>query len=167
MASLRDVERYHQQFTRLAEPLSDPNNRLMLENDVNLCFYRGIPVDVRRRIRHRIEHAHTKSNNAPPRERVYSYLKDLFDDTDIDRDIHRLQTRDELDSDSSSNEGSDDETPVPPPTPKKKKKVTFFEKDKPSEKIIPASPPTPVDDRIDQLSRQLEELVLSYAESNR
>ncbi|KAG6855440.1 hypothetical protein H0H87_002833 [Tephrocybe sp. NHM501043] len=126
----------------------------------------GIPVDIHWHIRHCIEHAHTKLNNAPPHERVYSYLKDLFDDTDIDRDIHRLQTRDELDSDLSLNEGSNDKTPALPPTPKKKKKVTFFEKDKPSEKIIPASLPTPVDDCIDQLSRQLKELVLSYAESN-
>ncbi|KAG6827818.1 hypothetical protein H0H87_003564, partial [Tephrocybe sp. NHM501043] len=69
-------------------------------------------------------------------------------------------------SDSSSDGESKDEELAPPPTPKKKKKVTFSDRDRPTEKIVPASPPTPIDDRIDQMSKQLEDLVLSYAELN-
>ncbi|KAG6855420.1 hypothetical protein H0H87_003112, partial [Tephrocybe sp. NHM501043] len=71
-----------------------------------------------------------------------------------------------IESDSSSDNESNDEEPAPPPTLKKKKKVTFADRDRPTEKIIPASPPTPIDDHINQMSKQLEDLVLSYAKSN-
>ncbi|KAG6815541.1 hypothetical protein H0H87_000789 [Tephrocybe sp. NHM501043] len=69
--------------------------------------------------------------------------------------------------DSDSNTGSDEgeEASLPPP-PKKKKQVTFADHEKPTEKILPASLPTPLDDRIDQMSKQLKELVLSYAKAN-
>ncbi|KAG6826562.1 hypothetical protein H0H87_006972, partial [Tephrocybe sp. NHM501043] len=49
---------------------------------------------------------------------------------------------------------------------KKKKKVAFAEKEKLSEKLIPATLPTRVDNGIDQISKQLRELVLSYAKAN-
>ncbi|KAG6815731.1 hypothetical protein H0H87_011914 [Tephrocybe sp. NHM501043] len=127
----------------------------------------GIPPDVQRHIHHCIDHEHTKSNNAPPRGQVLTYLKDLFDDTDIDHDIHWLQIDNDIsNSGSKSEDESKEEELKIAPTPKRKKKVAFVEKEKPSEKLIPATLPNPIDNHIDQISKQLEELVLSYAEAN-
>ncbi|KAG6823819.1 hypothetical protein H0H87_000263, partial [Tephrocybe sp. NHM501043] len=127
----------------------------------------GIPPDVWRCICHHIDHEHTKSNNTPPQGQVLTYLKDLFDDTDINRDIHRLWIDNNIsDSGSKSEDKSEEEEPKVALMPKKKKKVAFAEKEKPLEKLIPATLPTPVDNHIDQISKQLEELVLSYAEAN-
>ncbi|KAG6825405.1 hypothetical protein H0H87_008486, partial [Tephrocybe sp. NHM501043] len=164
IASQRDVEKYFQCFTCLAEPLSDPNNCLMLENDVNLCFYRGIPAAVCQHIWHQIDQAHTKSNNAPPRTAVLEYLKDLFDDTDIDQDD--VWEPSDINSTDLEEDNLDLKEQAPPPL-LKKKKVTFMETERPSEKLVPASPPMPIDNCIDQISKQLGKLVLSYAEMNR
>ncbi|KAG6843078.1 hypothetical protein H0H87_008081, partial [Tephrocybe sp. NHM501043] len=144
IASQRDVEKYFQCFTCLAEPLSDPNNCLMLEND--------------------IDQAHTKSNNAPPRTAVLEYLKDLFDDTDIDQDD--VWEPSDINSTDLEEDNLDLKEQAPPPL-LKKKKVTFMETERPSEKLVPASPPMPIDNCIDQISKQLGKLVLSYAEMNR
>ncbi|KAG6843871.1 hypothetical protein H0H87_012157 [Tephrocybe sp. NHM501043] len=122
---------------------------------------------VQKCICHCINHKHIKSNNAPPRGQVLTYLKDLFDDMDINRDIHRLQIDNNIsDSGSESEDKSKEEEPKVALMPKKKKKVAFAEKEKPSEKLIPTTLPTPVDNHIDQISKQPKELVLSYAEAN-
>ncbi|KAG6804908.1 hypothetical protein H0H87_012269, partial [Tephrocybe sp. NHM501043] len=92
---------------------------------------------------------------------------DLFDDTDIDHDIHQLWIDNNVSNSrcKSEDESKEEELKVVL-MPKKKMKVAFAEKEKLSEKLIPATLPTPVDNCIDQISKQLKELVLSYAEAN-
>ncbi|KAG6814932.1 hypothetical protein H0H87_006531 [Tephrocybe sp. NHM501043] len=84
---------------------------------------------------------------------------------DINRDIQTVEVQSNSSDSNSDTKSEADEELQSSPLAKKKKKVMFTDKEKPSEKIIPVSPPTPQEECIEQLSKQLEELVLSFAES--
>ncbi|KAF8889915.1 hypothetical protein BD779DRAFT_1428928, partial [Infundibulicybe gibba] len=101
---VQDVDRYYREFiSRSNRLLKDPPR--MLESEVNILFYRGIPAAYRFKIKRRL----SIEDSPPTIEAVLALLRREFDKDDIDY----------LDSDSSD-ESSELDSDEAPPRPKKK-----------------------------------------------
>ena len=158
IASRKDVDKYYRDFTALS---SDLTTTKMLENDVNLCFYRGIPTTLRTRIKKRIPAANLKTSSPPTIETLLGLLRAEFDEEDLDAKTTYVGLSLESDSDSSSSDSDEDIDKAPIMKKKKKplKKVSF-------EKTVPAAPIVePVGfSPVDRLTKQMEDLRLAHAE---
>ena len=158
ITSRKDVDKYYRDFTALS---SDLTPLKMLANDVNLCFYRGIPASLRTRIKKRIPPANLKTSSPPAMATLLSLLRAEFDEEDLDAKTAYVGLSLDSDSDSSSSDSEEDIDKVVLTKKKKKpsKKVTF-------EKTVPAAPIVePVGgSTMDQLAKQMEELRLAHAE---
>jgi hypothetical protein len=159
MLSRRDVDKYYREFTALSSGLAPSR---MLETEVSLCFYRGIPTTLRIKIKKRIPAANLKTSSPPSIASLLGWLRAEFDEEDLDAKIGPVSLDLDSDSDSSSSESDDDldKTPVVKKRKKKPtKKVTF-------EKTVPAAPITEPKDfnTVDRLTKQMEDLRLAHAE---
>ena len=158
MLSRRDVDKYYREFTALSSGLAPSR---MLEAEVSLCFYRGIPTTLRMKIKKRIPPANLKTSSPPSISSLLGWLRAEFDEEDLDAKIGPVSLDLESDSDSSSSESDEDLDKAPVVKKKKKpiKKVAF-------EKTVPAVPVVePVGiSSVDKLTRQMEELRLAHAE---
>ena len=158
IASRKDVDKYYRDFTALS---SDLTSTKMLENDVNLCFYRGIPTTLRTRIKKCIPAANLKTSSPPMIVTLLGLLQAEFDEEDLDTKAAYVGLSLDSDSDSSSSDSGEDIDKVLVMKKKKKpsKKVTF-------EKTVPAAPivePVGISP-VDRLTKQMEDLRLAHAE---
>ena len=159
ITSRKDVDKYYRDFTALS---SDLTPHKMLDNDVYLCFYRGIPTSLRAKIKKRIPAANLKTSSPPSTTILLELLRAEFDEEDLDAKATYVGVNLDSESDSSSSDSDEDIDKVVLTKKKKKKpskKVTF-------EKTVPAAPivePTNFTS-MDQLAKQMEELRLAHAE---
>jgi len=158
ITSQKDVDKYYRDFTALS---SDLTPLKMLANDVNLCFYRGIPTSLRMRIKKHIPAVNLKMSSPPTMTMLLGLLRAEFDEEDLDAKSAFVSLGLESDSDSSLSDSEEDIDKVVLSKKKKKlkKKVTF-------EKMVPAAPivePVGISP-MDQLAKQMEELRLAHAE---
>ena len=156
--SRRDVDKYYREFTALSSGLSPLR---MLETEISLCFYRGIPAALRSRIKKRIPAANLKTSSPPSISSLLGWLRAEFDEEDLDAKIGLVSLNLDSDSDCCSSDSDDDidKTPVAKKKKKPAKKVTF-------EKTVPAVPVVePVGlSQVDRLTKQMEELRLAHTE---
>jgi hypothetical protein len=73
ISRLQDINCYYREFRGQFTPLLAVSYITMKE--ANLLFYKGIPMLVCKRIRHKIQDAHQMASSAPPISSVLSYLK--------------------------------------------------------------------------------------------
>jgi len=78
---LQDVDRYYWEFMARSTELIAGS--LITNNEANLLFYKGIPSKLQR-IKQRIPQAHQMTLSPPSITSVISYLRDKFDEDDID-----------------------------------------------------------------------------------
>jgi len=156
--SRRDVDKYYREFTALSSGLTPSR---MLEAEIFLCFYRGIPATLRSKIKKQIPVANLKTSSPPSISSLLGWLRAEFDEEDLDAKIGPVSLNLDSDSDSSSSDSDEDIDNAPVLKKKKKptKKVTF-------EKTVPAAPIVePVDlSPVDRLTKQMEDLRLAHAE---
>jgi len=156
--SRRDVDKYYREFTALSSGLAPSR---MLETEISLCFYRGIPASLRAKIKKQIPAANLKTSSPPSISSLLGWLREEFDEEDLDAKISPVSLNLDSDSDSSSSDSDDDidNTPVIKKKKKPTKKVTF-------EKTVPAVPIVePVDlSPVNRLTKQMEDLRLAHAE---
>ncbi|RDB14986.1 hypothetical protein Hypma_016144, partial [Hypsizygus marmoreus] len=145
------VDKYYRAFTRMAGTLVTDGN--LLQKDANLCFYRGIPESLQKRIRKRFPAANQTQDTVPTIALQLGWLRAEFNEEDLDAQIDDVDVDVETGSDDSDSE-EDVELPKIP-----KKKVSFKI---PNEKTVPGAPI--IDPNVDQLTKQLEELKISQAE---
>jgi len=133
LTSHKEVDKYYQDFTALSADLA---LNKMLANEVHLCFYRGILMSLRSRIKKHILAANLKTSLPLTTTTLLSLLRTEFDNEDLDTkttyigiDLHSS------DSDLSSSDSDEDIDKVVLMKKKKKpsKKVAF-------KKTIPAAP---------------------------
>ena len=153
------MDKYYRDFTALS---SDLTPHKMLDNDIYLCFYRGIPTSLHTKIKKRLPAANLKTSLPPTTAVLLGLLCAEFDKEDLDAKTTYVNVNLDSDSDSSSSDSDKDIDKVVLSKKKKKKpakKVTF-------EKTVPATPIVePVNlTLVDQLARQMEELRLTHAE---
>jgi hypothetical protein len=58
--------------------------RRITTNEANLCFYKGIPSSLRKKIKQKIPESHQMVTAAPSIDSVLGYLRDKFDMDDTD-----------------------------------------------------------------------------------
>ena len=156
--SRRDVDKYYREFTALSSGLAPTR---MLQNEISLCFYRGIPTVLRMKIKKRIPATNLKTSSPPSISSLLGWLRAEFDEEDLDAKIGPVSLDLDSETDTSSSESDDDIDKIPVKRKKKKptKKVAF-------EKTVPAVPivePVGISP-VDKLTRQMEELRLEHAE---
>ena len=124
MLSQRDVDKYYREFMALSSGLAPS---CMLEAEVSLCFYRGIPTMLHMKIKRTIPPANLKTSSPPSIFSLLGWLRAEFDEEDLDAKIGPVSLDLELDSDSSSSESDEDLDKAPVVKKKKKsiKKVAF------------------------------------------
>ena len=156
--SRRDVDKYYREFTALSSGLAPSR---MLETEISLCFYRGIPATLRMKIKKRIPPANLKTSSPPSISSLLGWLRAEFDEEDLDAKIGLVSLDLDSDSDSSTSD-SDDDIDKNPVVKKKKKpaKKVAFEKTVPAVPIVEPVGISPVD----KLTRQMEDLRLEHAE---
>ena len=132
ITSQKDVDKYYRAFTVLSSDLA-PHK--MLANEVNLCFYRGIPTSLWARIKKCIPAANLKTSSPPMTTTLLGLLHAEFDNEDLDVKTTHVRLSLDSDSDSSSSNSEEDIDKVALTKKKKKpsKKVAF-------EKTVPAVP---------------------------
>ena len=158
IASRKDVDKYYRDFTVLSSDLTPSK---MLENDVNLCFYRGIPTSLCTQIKKCIPAANLKTSSPPTTEFLLGLLRAEFDEEDLDAKTAYIGLSLDSDSDLSSSDSDKDIDKVPIAKKKKKpSKMVAFEKMVPAVLIVEPVGFSPVD----RLTKQMEDLRLAHAE---
>lgn len=160
---LTEVDRYYRRFLGMAQPLKEAS--LLLENDMNLLFYRGIPKALRQRIKRHLPADKLKVSSTPGMAETLKQLQKEFDAEDIDADPDDIALDDSDKSDANSDDSDDDidDAPLRRSKPKKKKSVSFKNKDVPAAPIVEPIAPS----SIETLTRQMEELRLHTANLQR
>ncbi|KAG6861784.1 hypothetical protein C0995_012288 [Termitomyces sp. Mi166 len=152
IASIQDVDKDYRNFTRLSNALVVEPKQI-LGNDLNMCFYKGIPETLRKRIRKRMPVANQKTTNPPSVEQQLGWLRAEFD---IDAGLSDV----ELDLDQTTSESEEDsEKDVRRDRRVKKgkrvKKSASFALE-PSVESVPSANET--EKKIDELTRGIEQL---------
>jgi len=155
--SRRDVDKYYREFTALSSGLAPSR---MLDTEISLCFYRGIPTTLRMKIKKRIPAANLKTSSPPSISSLLGWLRAEFDEEDLDAKIGPVSLDLDSDSDSSSSDSDDDIDKTPVVKKKKPIKKVAFEKTVPAVPIVEPVGISPVD----KLTRQMEELRIEHAE---
>ncbi|KAF9800345.1 hypothetical protein IEO21_10382 [Rhodonia placenta] len=162
--SRKDLDVYTRQFLAMSGELKRRN--LITDNEINLRFYKGLPREVKLRIRQDLKS--TTASSAPAMADVLTLVRKLYSEDDIDAESDRedyLDTDDEDDSEASTDEERDDE-----PAKKKRK-----DKEKSSNPRVKATPDSVVpgpsgksqENVLDALTKQMEELRIQVAEQAR
>ena len=84
MLSQRDVDKYYREFMVLSSGLAPS---CMLEAEVSLCFYRGIPTMLHMKIKKTIPPANLKTSSPPSISSLLGWLRAEFDEEDPDAKI--------------------------------------------------------------------------------
>lgn len=152
---LHDVDHYYQEFSAQATPLIAASR--LTDNKVNLLFYRGIPSNMRKKIKHKIPTAQQTATTALTITSVIGYLRDQFDEDNINNDNEDMELS--FTSEDGLTSGSEDEEFTIKASWKQRRKVKFTTKQVPG--AAPVPPPEPT--AIDTLARQMEDLWLGQA----
>ncbi|KAF8334457.1 hypothetical protein F5887DRAFT_892671, partial [Amanita rubescens] len=103
ITSLRDVDKYYRQFLAFSAPLT--RDKMLLDYEANLLFYRGIPKPLREVIKTKIAPEKQKVKAAPTVKETLGFLRQEFDEEDIDAEIETADLN--LSSDDSDLDDSD------------------------------------------------------------
>jgi Aspartyl protease len=163
-----EVDKYHREFIARSAQLTQ--KKLIVQTELDMRFYKGLPKDIKKRIRRHIPDDKTNSN-PPGISLVLKLCRALFDDDDLDAESDPDEVFDgdlsDLDSDSDSDSDSDDERKRRRSQRKlkKKKSVRFDTQDVPgATPIEPATIKGAKRDPIDQLTEEMKKLQLSQAQ---
>ncbi|EED78674.1 predicted protein [Postia placenta Mad-698-R] len=105
--SRKDLDVYTRQFLAMSGKLKRRN--LITDNEINLRFYKGLPREVKLRIRQDLKS--TTASSAPAMVDVLMLVRKLYSEDDIDAESDHedyLDTDDEDDSEASTDEECDD-----------------------------------------------------------
>lgn len=193
ISSLREADHYYREFHSIATPLLEDIEPLILKKEVQFLFYRGLPDDIRKRVKKRLPDGETTVISPPSIKNTRKILQALFNKHDIDAESrprkHKHKNRkydtsssdessDSDSSDSSSESDSEDELEKSSYKKKTANPTRAKEKEKRSDRIespIANNPPletrvpaVPTHDTADipsitQLSQQLEQLRIALA----
>jgi len=133
----------------------------MLVNDINLCFYRGIPTSLRAQIKRCIPAANLKTSSPPSTSTLLNLLREEFDEEGLDAKMIDIGV--DLDSDSDSSSSNSDEDINEVILTKKKKKPSKKVKFERMVLAVPVVEPVGISP-VDRLAKQMENLRLSHAE---
>jgi Aspartyl protease len=159
-----DVDKYHREF--LARSSQLVKKKLIVQTELDMRFYKGLPKEIKKKIRVKIPDDKTNSN--PPNiATVLKHVRALFDDDDLDAETDLDEDLDLELSSSESDTDSDSDSDVRKRRRshkklKKKKSVRFETQDVPG--APPIEPATPKKDPIDQLAEDMKKLQLSQAQ---
>ena len=103
---LQDVDRYYRGFTARSTELIAGS--LITNNKANLLFYKGIPSKLRKKVKRRIPQAHQTTLSPPSIASVFGYLRDEFDEDDIDDDSDDVELTFYSDEDVDDTDIDDD-----------------------------------------------------------
>ena len=98
MLSQRDVDKYYKEFMALSSGLAPS---FMLEAEVSLCFYGGIPTMLHMKIKKQIPAVNLKTSLTPSIPSWLGWLRVEFDEEDLDAKISLVSLDLDLDSDLS------------------------------------------------------------------
>jgi hypothetical protein len=142
---LQDIDKYYRRFITQSYFLIAQQE--ILQRDVNLLFFQGIPDPICKKVKKGLPSANQKITNPPDVDVTLGVLRREFDETDLDAVVCDIDLHDYSDDEESNN--SDLETTAQVKLKPKKKKSVKFESD-----IVPAAPvvePIPMAD-VDTLS---------------
>ncbi|KAF8870277.1 hypothetical protein BD779DRAFT_1681311 [Infundibulicybe gibba] len=152
---LQDVDEYYRDFIAISSRLLKVANPRINKAEVDILFYRGIPNPIRQKIKRKLPEKNLKSSAPPPLKTVLRLLREHFDDSDTIEDDSSGISDIGSDSDDPLSDSDEDISPTPPKA--KKKTVRFIP---PSQPMPPSvEPPTP--QPIDELTKQMRDLVIS------
>jgi hypothetical protein len=152
----QDVDKYYRKFITQSDYLIAKQE--ILNRDVNLLFFQGIPDSTWKKICKGLPVANQKISNPPEVDITLALLQREFDDTDIDAAIGEIDLHEWSDSEDFS-DSNDDTSPKLKTT---KKTVRFDSKTVPA---VPAIEPIPITD-IDTLNRRITELSQELASAH-
>lgn len=161
ISSIQDVDRYYREFTQRSTGLLTGGS--ILQKDLNLCFYRGIPEMLRRAVRKRLPSTGLSVNTPPGITVCLRALRAEFDEEDLDAVVKDVPLYVDDDSDDEGTQDIDQDAIYPE---RKKKTVTFM---LPTEKLVPAAPVVepPTAPNANDLNRQMQELLQAAARIQR
>jgi len=160
-----DVDKYHQEFLARSSRLAQ--KKLITQTELDLRFYKGLPKEIKEKIRTKIPDDKTCSN-PPDIPFVLKLCRALFDEDDLDAES---DLDDEFDIDSNPSDSNSDTANIDD-TPRKHRHSPHKHKKTRSDRFEQqyASGTPPVDtttiegqkrDRFDQLAEEMEKLRLS------
>lgn len=162
ITSLRDVDKYYRQFLAFSAPLT--RDKMLLDYEANLLFYRGIPKPLREVIKTKIAPEKQKVKAAPSVKETLAFLRQEFDEEDIDAEIETTDLNlSSDDSDSDDSDSDDDQYKKKKKTKRDKKKkdkgrATKVVVDEDKETTTAGSNPA-----IEELTRQMKDLMINQA----
>jgi hypothetical protein len=147
---LRDIDKYYRKFITQADYLLSRSE--ILQRDVNLLFYQGIPEDIRKKVRKRLPSINQKISNPPDVDVTLGLLRQEFDETDINTVVRGADLPDVTDDDPIDSDAN-----RAPRVKTKKSTVRFGPSSPPVPAQTPVVEPTENTDA-DALHRELQEL---------
>lgn len=153
-ARLQDMDRYYRKFSAQSTPLLSASH--LTQNEANLLLYRGIPPNMRKKIKWKIPANQQLATSAPSITSMLGYLQAQFDEDDLDHDNKDVELSLDMDEDFSDTDDEDDTLQ----TPRKRKTRARFE----TKEVLGATPVQPPNaSNIDTLTKQMEELHIGHA----
>lgn len=158
ITSLRDVDKYYRQFLSFSAPLT--RDKMLLDYEANLLFYRGIPKPLREVIKTKIAPEKQKVKAAPSVKETLGFLRQEFDEEDINAEIETADLNlSSDDSDSDDSDSDDDHYKKKRKTKRDKKKK---DKSRPSKVIVEEEKEvTSGNPAIEELTRQMKDLMIN------
>ncbi|KAF8872152.1 hypothetical protein BD779DRAFT_1430455, partial [Infundibulicybe gibba] len=108
---IQDIDRYYRVFTAQSNQLRKGRPKI-LEPEVNILFYRGIPTPNRTKVKRRLPEVNTTTDDPPELETIFEILRKQFKVHDLDN-----ITVDVSDFASDSEDGEEDEEDEEEETP--------------------------------------------------
>lgn len=159
ITSKHEVGKYYRQFKQLAVPLMQ-EPRHITEHNLNWCFYRGIPDNLRSRISRKVLTENETTTNSPTIENQMKWLLAEFDILSInDVRVPIVMPESEGESDGSDGESERRELKV---ERQRKKKMSKQEGPELTVKVIPGS-----QGLTDEIVKGMEQLRLTMVEGFR
>ena len=161
ITSLRDVDKYYRQFLAFSAPLT--RDKMLLDYEANLLFYRGIPKPLREVIKTKIAPEKQKVKAAPSVKETLAFLRQEFDEEDIDAEIETADLN--LSSDDSDSDDSDSDDDHYKKKRKVKRDKRKKDKGRPSKVIVEEEKETTTSGNpaIEELTRQMKDLMINQA----
>ena len=159
ITQLKDVDKYYRQFLAFSSPLL--NDKMLLEYESNLLFYRGIPKPLHEIIKAKIAPEKQKVKAAPTVKETLALLRQEFDKEDIDAAIETTDLNLSSDSSDSDDSDSDDEQYKRKRKAKRDKKKR--EKGRSTKVVIDDDKDSTGSPAIEELTRQMKDLMINQA----
>ncbi|KAG6811605.1 hypothetical protein H0H93_014333, partial [Arthromyces matolae] len=156
LKTVQDIDQYYRQFCFLADPLR--LNGQILESDVNLYFYKGIPKELRLKIYDKFPDEHTSIHSPPSIDYMHQLLLKEFSPSNINAEFSLNDLVLNFDQESQQySQNATSKRPVPPVhSPFRQAPITSA----PPQLSTPQVTRTPGDPQMEELARRLEQLTL-------